>query len=271
MKEFYMTLPSNSSMDIYPENKTSTFTVQIPRYVRMEGEWDVALAEIHYPYSFFTVQEGENKFEIKTHFATTGFLDPKEKLIPEQIWLKLEITAGFYDNVNEIIKAVNAAIKAATKHVDFFQLDNNANRVSVKRGATPQLGDIIITSFKLHGRLALQLGFRPDEDFSPPIRAHHAANVTSGIPDIMFIYCDIIEPQIFGASMSKLLRTLNTSDGSTNYFSSPCSVEFNQLQYLQLQTKQFDSVRIDIRDIAGKLMPFQYGTLCVKLHFKQRN
>jgi len=66
------------------------------------------------------------------------------------------------------------------------------------------------------------------------------------------------------------LRTLNTSDGSAKYFSKPCSVEFSQLQYLQLQAKQFDTVRIDIRDIAGKLMPFQYGTLCVKLDFKKR-
>lgn len=270
MSEFYMTLLSNSSMNIYPENKTSTFTVQIPRPVRLEGDWDVALAEIQYPYSFFTLQEGENKIEIRTHSATTEFVDSKGKKIPPTAWSTLQITPGFYDDVKEIIKAVNGAIKQATKLVDFFQIDNNSKRVSSKRSNTVQVGETVIASFKLHGRLALQLGFRPNEEVSSAIRAPHAANVTSGIPDIMLIYCDIIEPQIFGDSWSKLLRTLNTSDGSANYFSKPCSVEFNQLQYLQIQRKQFDTVRIDIRDIAGKLMPFQYGTLCVKLHFKKR-
>lgn len=272
MSDFYMTLLSNSSMNIYPENKTSTFTVQIPRRVRLEGDWDVALAEIHYPYSFFTVQEGENKLEIKTHLATTNFMDSKGKNIPPTVTTStLEIRPGFYEDVKEIIKAVNGAIKQATKIVDFFQFDNNSKRVSAKRDNTVQIGATIIASIKLHGRMALQLGFRPEEEISPPLRSPHAANVASGIPDIMLIYCDIIEPQIFGDSCSKLLRTLITSDGSANYFSKPCSIEINQLQYLQLQTKQFDTVRIDLRDISGKLMPFQFGTSSVKLHFKKRS
>jgi len=262
MRDFFMALLSNSSMDIYPENKTSTFTVHIPRSVRLEGDWDVALAEIQYPYSFFTVQEGENEMEIRTQLATAEMIDSKGKKSPPSSWMTIKITPGFYDDVKEIIKAINAAIRKATKIVDFFQFDNSSKRVSVK-------GDTIIASFKLRGRLALQLGFRPDEELSSVIRAPHAANVVSGIPDMMLIYCDIIEPQIFGDSWSKLLRTVNTSDGTASYFSKPCSVEINQLQYLQLQKKNFDTVRIDIRDIAGKLMPLQYGTLCVKLHLKK--
>lgn len=46
MKDFYMTLLSNSSMDYHPQNTTGSFTVQIHRYMRFEGDWEAGLAEI---------------------------------------------------------------------------------------------------------------------------------------------------------------------------------------------------------------------------------
>lgn len=270
MRDFYITLLSNSSMIRYPENKTSSFTVHIPRSMRLVGDWDVALAEIHYPYSFFTVQEDENEMEIKSFIATKEFIDTKGAKEPETKWTTLKITPGFYGNVKEIIHAVNGAIKKETKLSDFFEMDKNSKRVSVKGGNVSSKGDTLITAFKLRGRLALQLGYRPDDEVPADLKAPHVANIDCGVPDLMLIYCDVIEPQITGDSWSKVLRTLNTSDGNVNYFSKPCSVEFTQLHYIPLQKKIFDSVRIDIRDVTGKLLPFQYGTLTVKLHFIKR-
>lgn len=51
MKEFFMTLLSNSSMDLYPENKTSSFTVHLPEKITLNGMWSVAVAEIHYKHN----------------------------------------------------------------------------------------------------------------------------------------------------------------------------------------------------------------------------
>ncbi|GFU54458.1 uncharacterized protein TNCV_3024371 [Trichonephila clavipes] len=54
---FYVTLPSDSSMHFFPENKISHFKTQLPSPVCLNGEWEVGLSEIIYPHSwlnFFT-------------------------------------------------------------------------------------------------------------------------------------------------------------------------------------------------------------------------
>lgn len=75
MKNFYMTLLSNSSMAYYPENKTSSFTVQLPRYMCLDGDWEVALVEIHYPYTFSNVEEGHNEIQLETLTVTDAYID----------------------------------------------------------------------------------------------------------------------------------------------------------------------------------------------------
>ena len=48
---FYITLPSNSSMDIYPDNKISSFKVNLPETLQVDSEhWEVALKQIQIPH-----------------------------------------------------------------------------------------------------------------------------------------------------------------------------------------------------------------------------
>ena len=47
---FYLTLPSNASSGIFPENTPGTYTVQLPKTIFIpEGDWEVALASIYLP------------------------------------------------------------------------------------------------------------------------------------------------------------------------------------------------------------------------------
>ena len=48
MTHFYMTLPSNASMKIYPNNTVAKYTTQLPTNIELDGEWEVALTEIIY-------------------------------------------------------------------------------------------------------------------------------------------------------------------------------------------------------------------------------
>lgn len=50
--QFYITLPSNSSMQFFPDNRTCCYITQLPRSIELTGEWEVGLAEILYPVSF---------------------------------------------------------------------------------------------------------------------------------------------------------------------------------------------------------------------------
>lgn len=50
--QFYITLPSNSSMQFFPDNRTCCYMTQLPRAIELAGRWEVGLAEIHYPLTF---------------------------------------------------------------------------------------------------------------------------------------------------------------------------------------------------------------------------
>ncbi|CAF1018126.1 unnamed protein product [Brachionus calyciflorus] len=48
---FYVTLPSNSSMDLYSENTMTDFTVLLKEPIRLEVQYKVALVELTYKHS----------------------------------------------------------------------------------------------------------------------------------------------------------------------------------------------------------------------------
>ena len=54
---FYIALPSDSSMQYFPENKISGFTTKLPREIVLPGEWECGVTEVRYPLTFFNVAE----------------------------------------------------------------------------------------------------------------------------------------------------------------------------------------------------------------------
>ena len=44
--DFYVTLPSNGSMNVYPDNKKSNFTILFNTPMVLDGNYEVALANI---------------------------------------------------------------------------------------------------------------------------------------------------------------------------------------------------------------------------------
>jgi len=44
---FYLTVPSNASMQLYPNNKVAQYRIKLPRPINLDsGDWDVALTEL---------------------------------------------------------------------------------------------------------------------------------------------------------------------------------------------------------------------------------
>ena len=55
--QFYLHLPSNSSLDKFPNNTLTEYRVGLPQTINLTGEWEVALTESHYPRSWNNVQD----------------------------------------------------------------------------------------------------------------------------------------------------------------------------------------------------------------------
>ena len=100
--EFYVTLPSNSSMQYFPDNKTSNFVTNLSRTPQLDGEWEVGLAEIDYPHTWYNIREGKTSLEI---------------YVPDKWAQKFSIQPGYYENVIDVIDALSKAGLANTTDV----------------------------------------------------------------------------------------------------------------------------------------------------------
>ena len=51
---FYLTLPSNSSMNYCANNTLTHYTTKFPKITDLDGTWEIGLAEIQYPHSIWS-------------------------------------------------------------------------------------------------------------------------------------------------------------------------------------------------------------------------
>ena len=87
---FYIALPSDSSIQYFPENMLLKFTTKIPHEIVLDGSWECGASEVRYPLTFFNVLDDMilTKAQGSTRQQTLRFLP------------------GFY-TTNDVIKKIN--------------------------------------------------------------------------------------------------------------------------------------------------------------------
>lgn len=263
MANFFITLVSNSSMNVYPENKTSSFTVLLPQKITLKGDWCVAVAEVHYNYNFFNVNDQNNTIKLIDSALDVN----SNQLISGEKIHEVQIRSGYYTTVNDLISTVNAQVSPYLhKNGYLLSIDKLSNRTIVHRGYVKNE----VSHIYLSGRLGMQLGFSPHADIMQSEISSHIGNVCFGVPDQMFIYTDIIDPTFIGHEKAYVIKVVNT-EAKKYKFGDACYKEYTHMHYMRLQKRDFDSISVHIRDYTGEFMPFQHGVLMIKLHFKRQN
>lgn len=267
--QFYLTLPSNSSMDYYPQNTVSNYITHLSRPVQLEGSWEVALVEVHYPCSLFTLCENSVIF-------IHAYPKDKYELVKAKAWESEEeepdftsivptmetatLTPGDYIDVKEVVDMINN--HNAVREYAFFSYDEKTRRVEI-------LCRSHVIQIELSEKLALQLGYSPGEnDLIKNNTSIRPANLRIGLPSQMFVYCDIVEPQFVGDYMAPLLQMINIDSSGYEYGGSRV-MHFSRPHYMSVLKTRFESLEIDLRDNTGSKLPFKFGTSCVKLHFRR--
>ena len=93
--QFYLHLPSNSSLDKFPHNTLTEYRVGLPQTLNLTGEWEVALTEIHYPHSWNNIQQF--RFYVRN-----------EKLYG--VWDSLEMLPGHYSSIEDILSKMKELV-----------------------------------------------------------------------------------------------------------------------------------------------------------------
>lgn len=245
---FYLTLPSNSSIAYFPDNRTTNFSTKLPKAIKLEGEWSVGIVEFQYPCTMFTVQEHENVMYVTKQMSVDNISTP--------ITYKTHIPATSYESIDDVLAACNA--KESFK----LRFDKISKTITL---TNPQN----IKKLYFSPKLSLQLGFDPDTNIVTKGTGKFPVNLYLGLPSQLYVYCDIIEPQMVGDIMCPLLRIIPLDPTKYIYGSNKMHV-FSPPHYMPVMRREFDTIEIDIRTNTGENVPFQFGTSCVKLHFKRR-
>ena len=133
---FYLMLPSNSSMDVFPDNTLSKFKVNLSQPIDLNPHnWEVGLAEIQFPVSWYNIRK-ERNFVIKDIYNTTeaeanslfvlkrDMADPRLEFNRESqasltYRTMLKIPAGYYSTVEDIVKYLNICEKHSVRPITF--------------------------------------------------------------------------------------------------------------------------------------------------------
>lgn len=239
---FYLTLPSNASVNIFPNNKTTSYRVKLPKVIDLGGDWEVGLYSISYPNTWYTLQNNHD-----THIYC---IDKNGH--PETI----EIGYGHYETLQSLIKATN---KALTKNV--------GDNVKMMASAFTEKVTVQLKNgyrLLLNERMSIVFGFgKKDAMITKTSESPYVADL-SAISTI-YVYCDIVQPQVVGNTSAQLLRSI-PAEGK---FGDVITKTFTNIQYVPAQTKSFENVEILLRDDTGNPVPFERGKVVVTLHFKQ--
>lgn len=132
MSDFFITLVSNGSMNVFPENKTSSFTVLLPEKISLKGEWMVGVAELHYNYNFFNVNEQDNKIRVVADVRGNNTNEVNQ--ITDDKIHQLQVVSGYYNSVTDLIEAVNQQLSPYLfKNAKLLSVDKASNRTLVHR------------------------------------------------------------------------------------------------------------------------------------------
>lgn len=266
---FYFTLPSNSSMSVHPENTLSHYYTQLPQLVQLEGEWEVGLSEIQFPYTWYNVPEPLHllvvpdksvDYNITSHFCSSDY----EKICAlsitqnQPVPTKVTLRPGQY-NHRRLIDALNNSIsneRVSSRVRAEYDMIQNRITLNLKFKTT---GVYMSKEFmEVFGYDTFFLGETQRSPRCVDLHSRHCG---------LYTYCNVVQPRVVGDARVSLLRIIPM----------PLLTQFGQIMtriyekviYFPVGTKQFSTLEIDIRDDTGKCIPFENGKVIVTLHFRR--
>jgi len=253
MTHFHVTLPSDNSLDTYPDNSASRFTVKLPDRVELNGDYEVGLAELMYPHTWFNFDNFDERFHVFIRLRT-GQIN------------KYVFKSGYYSDGMELALALNQQISKVLTEVDHpnpivrFSFDPSSLRMSLIHNSR----NFIIFS----NNFLEYLGFH--KIFTLNLKT---ATVASEIFDVhrglnlMYVYCDVAAYSVVGDIETPLLRVCNTSGNDGDIV----RTTFTHPHYVPVSRSEFQTIEINISDELGRPIHFMHGKALVTLHFRERS
>lgn len=196
------------------------------------------------------------------HYSDAAELVGALMLIYDTYWVdRLKVVEAIpITEYNEAARKTEIALIKAAQGGVVFEFNPMEYRIR-----TTMLGSGV-DEVLLNEKLNYAMGYRSNNPL------HVGQTVAEYPPDLnvgtqnMFVYTDIIEPQIVGPVMTPLLKIIPIRGA----FGDQQVAEFRHLHYVNVLVKDFDTIQFSIKDQTGLDMAFTSGQVIVKLHFRRR-
>ncbi|GBM53876.1 hypothetical protein AVEN_64806-1 [Araneus ventricosus] len=123
LADFYITLPSNTNMDYFPNNTQSSYRTKLSSPLILRGEWEVALCEICIPRSWFNIGEHNNIYVIS--------MSREEKTIQEKIEYNVSFDYQKAESAQTLWRKVNEAISSHVSQNVIFSFREETNEIAL--------------------------------------------------------------------------------------------------------------------------------------------
>ena len=229
--EFYLVLPSNSSMVTHPNNTLAQYITNLPRRISLSGDWECGLTEIHYPHDWYNVRNARLTVEHDGNGETDVCFED-----------------GYYDSPKALATTLNGDKPGRVAHV----------KCDTKVALYGDLPDIL--GFMRGDAVTVLMSSAR----SRVVRAYSIVDLRRGF-ESLYVYSSIVELRIVGDKIAPLLRILPI----TGRHGEMVTTRFDHVQYIPVLNREFGSVETEIRDYTGRPVPFERGKVTVTFHFRR--
>ena len=232
MKEPFQVILDSScstSKKLFPSNTNTNFTVQLPQRMEFQKDWVVCLKSIH--------MSNEFKRGCTIRAIVTTEDGPSE--------LKIDLDESI-STIEDLVKAINDKIGG----IVHFAIEEGG-LVTIKFG--DKCEENFTIRLEMSRNLMHILGFQEQSviftDKKRMLTSTHMPNIDA-VHQCIFVCCNIVEPSVTCGQMHQVLQFFCTPNkvGKTIYHEFP-----NNLP-LKLDRKQFDRIKIQIRNTDGEIL-----------------
>lgn len=293
MRDFYVDLYSNSSLDIHPGNKNNSFRCHFPSAIYIQPNFECAAVEISYCPPIMTI-------DYVGRVDIFDFLheNPSDPVTYGQYY-QADIPSGFYPNSDSFAEEINKQIwskcsrlsgkklikycKKSQKFVvdvpdELFCTLFIYSRLLYAIGATDKKepGSDIYVEFG-HDKQLLTYDYKGQkrkfyDDVNKWETGRHGNNSFEhlsqvGVVDTMVIYCSTIEPVLSPNGSFQILRTCALRQDQE----ARVDVRFDVPHYFNVSQNFFEDISVEILSIWREPIEFISGFFRLKLHFRPRS
>ena len=273
MAHFYLTLPSNSSMQFYPDNTVTHYTTRLSNAISLSGDWEVGLVEIQYQHTWSNLDEYEGRIS----YARTINLAMGKRSTIQKI---ISLPQTYYETPAELVQVINECLsdedKAMSTYVENIgrQESDLSPKISFRyNGITKRITTNVGKGTRVHfsSLLCSMMGIDPhlqnpivnDDDIPFEWKTYYTCDMNRGFT-ALYVYCNVLEHVPVGDTKAPLLRIVHAAGKSEEIV----NAIYEKPLYVPVQRKNFDSIEIDIKTDTGQPIPFAHGKVIVTLHFR---